>query len=180
MHTLKRKPFIPVLLLGLIVTFCAQAQESDTELIAEAESAAPESVTKNATIKTSDGRVLREGSNSWTCYPGSGAIGPMCNESQWDELIGAVMTQAPIDVQKFSLSYMMAGEGEALGVSNVDPFATDPTDDNQWVKEGPHLMILVPDQTALEGLSTDPNDPVYVMWKDTPYAHIMVKVGEEE
>ena len=41
-------------------------------------------------------------------------------------------------------------------------------------------MILVPDQTVLEGLSTDPNDPVYVMWKDTPYAHIMVKVGEQE
>ena len=174
------KTLIPVLLLCLLVTGCAQTQASDVELIAEAESAAPESVTKNATIKTSDGRVLRQGSNSWTCYPGSGAIGPMCNQAQWDELIGAVMAKAPIDVQKFSLSYMMAGEGEALGVSNVDPFATEPTDQNQWVKEGPHLMILVPDQTALEGLSTDPNDPVYVMWKDTPYAHIMVKVGEEE
>ena len=62
MDTLKRHSFIPVLLLGLLVTFCAQAQESDAELIAEAESAAPESVTKNATIKTSDGRVLRHGS----------------------------------------------------------------------------------------------------------------------
>ncbi len=174
------KTLIPVLLLSLLVTGCAQTQASDVELIADAESAAPESVTKNATIKTSDGRVLRQGSNSWTCYPGSGAIGPMCNQAQWDELIGAVMAKEPIDVQKFSLSYMMAGEGEALGVSNVDPFATEPTDDNQWVKEGPHLMILVPDQTALEGLSTDPNDPVYVMWKDTPYAHIMVKVGEQE
>ena len=174
------KTLIPVLLLCLLVTGCAQTQASDVELLADAESAAPESVTKNATIKTSDGRVLRQGSNSWTCYPGSGAIGPMCNQAQWDELIGAVMAKEPIDVQKFSLSYMMAGEGEALGVSNVDPFATEPTDDNQWVKEGPHLMILVPDQTALEGLSTDPNDPVYVMWKDTPYAHIMVKVGEQE
>ncbi len=180
MNTLKQKSFISVVLLGLLVTFCAQAQESDTELIAEAESAAPESVTKNATIKTSEGRVLREGSNSWTCYPGSGAIGPMCNESQWDELIGAVMTQAPIDVQKFSLSYMMAGEGEALGVSNVDPFATEPTDQNQWVKEGPHLMILVPDPASLEGLPTDPKAPVYVMWKGTPYAHIMVKAGPVE
>ena len=180
MDTLKQHSFIPVLLLCLLVTFCAQAQESDSELIADAESAAPESVTKNATIKTSDGRVLRQGSNSWTCYPGSGAIGPMCNQSQWDELIGAVMTKAPIDVQKFSLSYMMAGEGEALGVSNVDPFATEPTDDNQWVKEGPHLMILVPDQAILEGISTDPQDPVYVMWKGTPYAHIMVKVGAQE
>ncbi len=180
MDTLRRQSVIPVLLLCLLVTFCAQAQESDAELIADAESAAPESVTKNATIKTSEGRVLRQGSNSWTCYPGSGAIGPMCNESQWDDLIGAVMAKEPIDVQEFSLSYMMAGEGEAIGVSNVDPFATEPTDDNQWVKEGPHLMILVPDPAALEGLSTDPTDPVYVMWKNTPYAHIMVKVGEEE
>ncbi len=178
MDTLKTR--IPVLLLGLLVTGCAQTQGSDVELIADAESAAPESVTKNATIKTAEGRVLRQGSNSWTCYPGSGAIGPMCNESQWDDLIAAVMTKAPIDVKEFSLSYMMAGEGEALGVSNVDPFATEPTDQNQWVKEGPHLMILVPDPAALEGLSTDPKDPVYVMWKDTPYAHIMVKVGEEE
>ena len=75
---------------------------------------------------------------------------------------------------------MMAGEGEALGVSNLDPFATEPTDENQWVKEGPHLMILVPDSGILEGLSTDPTDPVYVMWKNTPYAHIMVKVEEPE
>ena len=92
------KTLIPVVLLCLLVTGCAQTQASDVELIADAESAAPESVTKNATIKTSDGRVLRQGSNSWTCYPGSGAIGPMCNQAQWDELIGAVMTKAPIDV----------------------------------------------------------------------------------
>ena len=180
MDTSKRLSVFPVLLLCLLVTGCAQTQGSDGELIAEAESAAPESVTKNATIKTAEGRVLRQGSNSWTCYPGSGAIGPMCNQSQWDDLIAAVTTKAPIDVKEFSLSYMMAGEGEALGVSNVDPFAAEPTDDNQWVKEGPHLMILVPDQAMLDGLSTDPKDPVYVMWKDTPYAHSMVKVGEQE
>ena len=40
-------------------------------------------------------------------------------------------------------------------------------------------MILVPDPEALEGLSTNPQDPVYVMWKDTPYAHIMVKIAPE-
>ncbi len=181
MDTSKTFSMIPVVLLSLLVTGCAQTQgKTEVELIAEAESAAPESVTANATIKTSDGRVLREGSNSWTCYPGSGAIGPMCNESQWDEAIAAVMSKEPIDIQEFSLSYMMAGEGEALGVSNLDPFAAEPTDDNQWVKEGPHLMILVPDSSTLEGLSTDPNDPVYVMWKNTPYAHIMVKLGAPE
>lgn len=40
-------------------------------------------------------------------------------------------------------------------------------------------MIVVPDSAMPEGLSRDPNDPVYVMWGDTPYAHIMVKAAEE-
>ncbi len=54
MDTFKRLSIIPVLLLCLLVTGCAQTQASDPELIADAESAAPESVTKNATIKTAE------------------------------------------------------------------------------------------------------------------------------
>lgn len=156
------------------------AEKSKAELIASAESAGPKVITQNATIKTMDGKVLKQGSNSWTCYPGTEAAGPMCNRAQWDAVISAWQNREPVDVKEFSISYMLAGEGEALGVSNIDPYAEKPTDDNQWVKEGPHLMILVPDPAMLEGLSTDPNDPVYVMWKGTPYAHIMVKIAEEE
>ncbi len=125
-----------------------------------------------------DGKVLRTGTNGWICYPGTKVIGPMCNQRQWDDLLSAMMNKKPIDVKELSISYMLAGEGDALGVSNKDPYATEPTDDNDWVKEGPHLMILVPDPALLEGLSTDPKDPVYVMWKGTPYAHIMVKTEE--
>lgn len=156
------------------------AQQSDAELIASAESAAPESITENATIKTMDGRVLRQGTSSWTCYPETETTGPMCNEPQWDAALAAFMNKEPIDIEEFSVSYMLAGEGDAIGVSNTDPYATEPTADNDWVKEGPHLMILVPDPEMLEGLSTNPEDPVYVMWKGTPYAHIMVRVAEEE
>jgi hypothetical protein len=65
------------------------------------------------------------------------------------------------------------------GVSNSDPYATDPEMSEDWVKEGPHLMIIVPDRAMLEGLSRDPKDPVYVMWGDTPYAHIMVRISDE-
>ena len=137
-------------------------------------------MSRGGSIKTMDGKMLRQGSSSWTCYPGTSAIGPMCNRPQWDTVLAAFMQREPVDVDEFSISYMLAGEGDAIGVSNIDPFATAPTDDNDWVKEGPHLMILVPDQAALEGLSTDPNDPVYVMWKGTPYAHIMVKIAEEQ
>jgi hypothetical protein len=158
----------------------AQAGKTEKELIAEAESAAPKVITKDATIKTSDGKVLRKGTNNWTCYPGTAAVGPMCNQPQWDALFAAYGKREPIKVKELSVSYMLAGEGDALGVSNSDPFATKATHEHDWVKEGPHLMILVPDAAMLEGLSTNPKDPVYVMWKGTPYAHIMVKVSEEK
>ena len=152
----------------------------EESMIASAESAGPSSVTADATIKAPDGSVLRKGSNSYTCYPQQKIIGPMCNEAVWDGLIGAMLNKESFKPDSFSVSYMLAGEGTALGVSNSDPYASDPDASDDWVKEGPHLMIVVPNRAMLEGMSTDPNDPVYVMWKDTPYAHIMVKVSEHE
>ncbi len=158
----------------------AQAEKSTEALIAYAVSAAPQVITQDATVKTMDGKVLKEGTNDWTCYSGSATIGPMCNQAQWDTLLGALTKHEPVTVKEFSISYMLAGEGDAIGVSNTDPYAPKPTDDNDWIKDGPHLMILVPDQAQLEGLSTDPKDPVYVMWKGTPYAHIMVKIAADK
>ncbi|MGH9779749.1 MAG: hypothetical protein ACRD5I_15200 [Candidatus Acidiferrales bacterium] len=176
-----------VVFLGIVVSVClvmiagTQAGEkTKADLIAEAESAAPAVIAKHATIKTADGTVLRKGTNDWTCYPGTKVIGPMCNQPEWDALLAALGNSGPFKPTTLSVSYMLAGEGEALGVSNSDPFATDPKHSHDWVKEGPHLMIIVPDPAMLEGLSTDPKDPVYVMWKGTPYAHIMVKVAEEK
>lgn len=178
---MKRFIFVGVLVsLCLLAASVTQAGEkSKEEMIAEAESAAPAVISKHATIKSADGKVLRKGTNDWTCYPGTKVTGPMCNQAQWDALVAALQKREPFKPTKFSISYMLAGEGEAIGVSNSDPFATDPKNADDWVKEGPHLMIIVPDRAMLEGLSTNPNDPVYVMWKDTPYAHIMVKVEEE-
>jgi hypothetical protein len=111
--------------------------------------------------KATDGTLLREGSNSYTCYPQQSALGPMCNEAVWDGLISAMMNKESYSPDKFSVSYMLAGEGTALGVSNSDPYASDPQKSDDWVKEGPHLMIVVPDKSMLEGLSRDPSDPVY-------------------
>lgn len=150
------------------------------DLIASAVSAAPVSITENATIKDNEGNVLREGSNGFTCYPQAPTIGPMCNDAQWDALLPALTAKEPFDNSKFGVSYMLAGEGEAIGVSNSDPYASEPTADNDWIKEGPHMMLIVPDDAMLEGLSSDPNDPVYVMWKGTPYQHVMIRIAEEE
>jgi len=41
------------------------------------------------------------------------------------------------------------------------------------------MMIIVP-RVMLKGMSHDPKDPVYVMWGDTPHAHIMVWIAEKE
>lgn len=164
------------LLLGSSLVMAADKEA----IIISAESAGPAVVTANATIKTGDGKVLRKGSNGYTCYPQQEIIGPMCNESVWDALIQAMLNKKDFKPDKISVSYMLAGEGSAIGTSNSDPYATNSDNSDDWVKEGPHLMITVPDPAMLEGLSTNPDDPVYVMWKDTPYAHIMVKIGADK
>ncbi len=153
--------------------------DDQAAMITNAETAGPPVVTANATIRAPDGTVLREGSNGYTCYPQQEATGPMCNDPVWDALISAMMDKQDFKADSIGVSYMLAGEGTASGVSNSDPYATHAHGSKDWVKEGPHLMIVVPDHAMLEGMSTDPADPVYVMWKDTPYAHIMIKIAAE-
>ncbi len=174
---MQNKTMTGAMLMGMILA--GQAEAGDKEaMIADAARAAPPSITDNATFKAHDGTVLREGSNDYTCYPESAAMGAMCNPPQWDALIAALMAQEEYDVTELSISYMLAGEGDSPGVSNSDPYHPDPVNAEDHVKEGPHLMILVPDNAMLEGLSRDPADPVYVMWGDTPYAHIMVRIED--
>jgi hypothetical protein len=175
---MSRKAFGTVIFLGFLGAGLAMAGDKKAE-IANAESAGPASVTANATIKAGDGTILRDGSNGYTCYPQQDTMGPMCNEAPWDALIDAMMNKKEFEPKELSISYMLAGEGTAIGVSNSDPYATDPKSSDDWVKEGPHLMIIVPDRAMLEGMSRDPKDPVYVMWGDTPYAHVMVRISDE-
>ena len=64
------------------------------------------------------------------------------------------------------------------GGSNTDPFATGPTPTNQWVVSPGHIMVLYPDVKMLDSVSTDPKSGgPWVMWKGTPYAHLMVPVS---
>ena len=176
---MKRIMLSSSLMLGLLVSGLALADDK-MATIANAESAAPASVTANATIKAADGTVLRKGSNGYTCYPQQAIIGPMCNEAVWDGLIGAMLNKQEFSPDTFSVSYMLAGEGSAIGNSNSDPYATEPENSEDWIKEGPHLMIVVPNRAMLEGMSRNTSDPVYVMWADTPYAHVMVKIAADE
>ena len=170
---------ISVIVVGFSTT--ALAEHHEAAVIEEALSAAPPELAKGATVMDWEGNTLKQGENGWTCMPTPPHVtgtAPMCLDAAWMEWADAYGNKKDYAGGKFGVSYMLAGDE---GASNIDPYATEKTDDNQWVKEGAHLMILAADPAQLEGLSTDPwNGGPYVMWKGTPYAHIMVPVEANE
>jgi hypothetical protein len=148
----------------------------DAALIANALSAAPKSIAVNASVVGNDGRMLRHGTSDWVCMPDMPDVpnnSPMCLDAPWRELIDAWMKKRMPSVTKVGFGYMLQGD---MPVSNIDPFATAPTATDQWIQSGaPHVMMVVPDLALLDGVSTDPaNGGPFVMWKGTPYAHVMI------
>ena len=129
-------------------------------------------------------RQLRAGTNGWTCMPSTAvpagvttpaAAGPMCLDSIWMNWAAAWMSRTPPKVSGVGIGYMLKGD---QGASNTNPFATGPTPDNAWVVAGPHIMVLTPNAAQIAALPTDPKTGgPWVMWKGTPYAHVMVPVA---
>lgn len=141
--------------------------------IAYAESAGIPEIAAEATILDAEGNVLREGTNEWTCMVMPRA--PMCVDPQWKALVSALMSgDEEFEATEVGLSYMLRGDA---GASNTDPFATEPTPDNDWVVTGPHIMLISPDPSTLAGIPTEPSGSgPYVMWSGTPFAHVMIPV----
>jgi hypothetical protein len=169
--------FVMALTLSALPLVSLAAKSGSTEAkIARAMEAAPDFITQKATIIDSDGTVLREGTNGWHCMPSMpGGAHPMCNDAVWMQLLSAVGGKADFNTDRVGISYMLAGDDN---VNNADPYDTKPDPGEVWVQEGPHLMIIVPGTEALDGLSDDPDSGgPYVMWKGTPYVHIMVPVA---
>ncbi|CAN5880269.1 hypothetical protein BH23GEM9_BH23GEM9_08980 [soil metagenome] len=159
---------------------CARAQQPATgdanRLITNALSAAPPSVADAAKVMLMDGTVLRPGTNEWTCFPDDPAVpnnSPMCLDAAWLAFFDAYMNRRTPEWTGIGIGYMLQSD---MPVSNTDPFATGPTPGNQWLQDGvPHIMLIVSDSRLLEALPTDPhNGGPWVMWKGTPYAHVMV------
>ncbi|MGB5347452.1 MAG: hypothetical protein WBN23_14900 [Woeseia sp.] len=171
------------LLVSLAATCIAFADdESVATKIARAASAAPASISADATIVDVDGTLLREGSNGWTCLPGvpliPGDTHPMCNDAIWTGWLAAAAVGEAYSADTVGYSYML--QGDAL-VHNHDPSATQPDDSGHWVQEGPHLMLLLPSNVSLAGVNDDPNVAgPYVMWGKTPMRHVMVPVGARD
>ena len=121
---------------------------------------------------------LRAGTNGWTCFadnPGSPGDDPMCFDANFSAWATSWMAHKAPRITGFGVAYMLRGGTDA---SNTDPFKMKPDSGQPWVDTGPHVMVVVPDVAHLRGISTDPkNGGPYVMWANTPYAHVMVPVA---
>jgi hypothetical protein len=147
--------------------------KTDDEIVKVALSAAPADVAAGAAIvePNADGtmRQIRAGTNGFACMAHPEV---MCLDKSWQEWADAWMKKTSPKVTAVGIGYMLQGD---KGASNTDPYATAPTPDNQWIVSPPHIMVLTPDTQQLAALPTDPNNGgPWVMWKGTPYAHIMV------
>jgi len=161
------------------------AQRSDQEKIEEALAAAPPGLAEGAAVmdwpaeEGGDFTLLREGSNGWTCLPdppGDENFEPMCNDDTWMAWVRAMVAGQAPEIDEVGLSYMLSAK---WAVSNIDPEATEPTPDNEWVEGGPHMMMIVPDPAMLAHYPDEPSPTrPYVMWKGTPYVHVMIPLEE--
>lgn len=175
---------IPILLLSLaamlgltVSTAAAQPPMSDSDYIAKVATGAPPTVVHNATIVRAGPhgamRTIQSGNNGFTCMMIFSA--PMCadrNAMLWAQ---ALQTHtAPPNVTGFV--YMLAGDS---GTNNMDPYATGMHAHDHWVVQGPHVMIVGPAAASMGyPMNADPDTTApYVMWANTPYAHLMIPVN---
>jgi hypothetical protein len=173
--------FIAIACVAAATVGLAQAQPtppaaSSQDYMNRVMKAAPPQIVQEATVVRMAGssmETLKKGTNDWTCMEANGV--PMCLDPNAMEWAHAWQTHgAPTD--KTGFIYMLAGDD---GASNTDPWAKGKTADNHWVVTGPHVMIVGAAATSMPGSAktqdADPTKP-YVMWSDSPYAHLMIPV----
>jgi hypothetical protein len=151
--------------------------------MASALSAAPASIARHAAVMmpAADGSMkeLRKGSNGFTCMPDNPVTpgpDPMCADANAMQWAAAWIGHKPPAAVKVGLMYMLAGGTDA---SNMDPYATAPAKGGEWVKTGPHVMVVgSPSLNKLYPSSDKPDtSKPYVMFGGTPYAHVMMPIG---
>ena len=175
--------FAVLVLLTPVIVYAQHAMRptaprlTNAQKISLAMSAGPTEIARHATIidmtNMSKPKQLRAGTNGWVCY--AMIDQPMCLDKEWQNWAQAWISKSDLKINGTGIGYMLRGD---KGASNTDPYATGPTADNQWVVAPPHIMVLYQDPNMLDSYPTDPKSGgPWVMWKGTPYAHVMVPVS---
>ena len=160
----------------------AAAPANPSDPVQSALSAAPEAIAREAAVMAPnpDGSMksLREGKNGWTCMPDNPATpgpDPMCMDSNAMKWAEAWLGHKTPPADNVGLAYMLTGGTDA---SNTDPYGKQPADGADWVKTGPHVMVVGSDSLNKiypGGDKPDASKP-YVMFGGTPYAHLMIPI----
>ena len=150
------------------------SRQSDDWKIRNALSAAPASIAEGATVmdwpadpknEHAHGRVLRQGTNGWTCMPdttGKPQHDPMCNDATMMKWMMATIAGRKPNIDRVGISYMLLGEA---GADQNDISAKTPPKGKDWYYVGPHVMIVLPDadKDALRDINHDiSNNQPYV------------------
>lgn len=151
---------------------------NDADKIKSAMSAGPAAVSANATIMDmATMKPLRKGTNGWTCFadmPHTPGADPMCLDANGMAWADAWMNKKDPPKDKMGFGYMLVGGSDA---SNTDPHATTPPAGGKWVETGPHVMILnIGNRFDGYPMTAANTKAPYVMFPNTPYAHLMIPV----
>ena len=151
-------------------------------------SAAPAFIGDNAAIIGAGGKVLREGSNGWTCQSGNPRPYPAkgwknsheamaaCHDDEGMKWMMAYMQGVKPMLERDTYMWMLNGD---MGEDNTKQLVFNKEDaaEGQWIESGAHLMLFPKDPASLDGQTTDFNSGApYVMFKGTGYDHLMIPV----
>jgi hypothetical protein len=142
-------------------------EHSDQWKIKNALAAAPDFISEQATVvdwvdpriagRLEMGRVLRKGTNGWTCMPdipGRPQHDPMCADEAMMQILMDIIDGRTPTVKRVGLSYMLLGEARQGQGANP---TKDPREVKEWFYIGPHIMVALPagSVTALDGINQD-------------------------
>ncbi len=168
----------PALMMALLIPAVAHGQDADA-MIASAVSAAPASVSDDARVIDWTMNELRAGTNGWTCLPDDVVApgnAPWCVNGPWLNFLHALLSGTEPSYDEIGIAYMLQGDSP---ICNADPAATEEAcGEDDWVTGlGAHMMMLMPDLSSFEGMTTDHlNGGPWIMWPGTPDAHLMIPI----
>jgi len=147
-------------------------------------SAAPAFIGDHATVIGASGKVLREGTNGWTCrnlvpMPAGGfadahASAAACSDPNAVAWVDAYIADTTPKLESDGWIWMKHGD---LGVDNFKPYTDGQKDagHKHYIESGAHMMLMPKDPSSLDGQTTDyTTGAPYVMFKGTKFVHLMI------
>ena len=164
-----------------------EGHSSNEWLIKTLSTAAPSFIGNNASVATYEGKILKEGTNGWTCSPGrpmskggykdAQDTNASCADIEGFKWVEAYVNGTKPDMERDAYIWMLHGDvGEDNRVSSLYGGSKDDAIKmNHFIESGPHLMLMPKDPKTIENFTTDftTGEP-YQMFKGTPYAHLMI------